>query len=103
MSSRVLKIRGSDVVVHDASFVDDVVSPMVSDAPDLGQKVSKVSSIAISIFGMIGLSINSSAGKTEVSVSLRGSYSKQIRRNLANDGDTIKVNHKHGSISLSLS
>ena len=91
---------GVPTIVSDASFVDDVVVPVLGKANDIYHKTSKVCSAVISVFGMYGLSVNSASGKTETSMCLRGAGSKQLRRKIAIGGNCINVEHKHGSVIL---
>lgn len=98
--SSTLNINGVPQVIDEASFVDDVVVPIVCGATHLSAKVSKVCSVAISIFTMFGVSINFSAGKTEVSICARGPGSKAVMRKITLDGNIIQIVHNHGSAKL---
>ena len=93
-------VGGGNFVVHEASVVDDVVILVVCNSLGLCRKVSEVCSVVISVFGMFGLDINFSPGKTEVSICLRGPGSKEVRRQIAVGGGSIKVVHKFGSVQL---
>ena len=93
-------ISGTWEVVDEAAYVDDVVIPVISDAENLIDKVSRTCSLVIDIFSMYGMSVNLSAGKTEVVMNFIGVGSRLAKIPLAQSGHILKVAHKLGIVDL---
>lgn len=66
--------------VNDVSFVDDMAQLVVDVASTICQKIGKIANVAYAVFRMFGMLLNSLPGKSEATVSFRGTDSKKAAK-----------------------
>ena len=84
-------MSGNTTVLHEASFVDDLVMPVISDAGKIVAKTVAVARVAINVFMVYGILLNFLQGKSEAVVCFCGDGSKTAKRKLDSLGNTIEI------------
>ena len=69
--------------VFDASYVDDLVVPVVASAPNLVAKLSETAAILVRVFSLFGFQVNFSRGNTEAMLFFKGAGAITAERHLS--------------------
>eukprot|EP00973_Karenia_brevis_P039524 5455206-Karenia_brevis.AAC.1 len=89
------------IALAEASYVDDVVVPLVADAPALLDRVAAAVAVVVDVFRVHCLTVNFSKGKTEVLCCFSGPGAKLQARKLHHDlQNKIPINFDDGSTSI---
>jgi hypothetical protein len=94
--SEVINFRPSvplpaEILAHDVSYVDDAVLPVYGVPEIIESRISAVVVVAVDTFSSFAMSLNFTAGKTEVLIQWSGKNAVQAKRRLAVDRNNIIV------------
>ena len=89
--SSVVCVGDETFPVNDVSFVDDMAQPVVDVASTICQKIGKIANVAYAVFRMFGMLLNFPPGKSETTVSFRGTDSKKAAKILFLANYTIPI------------
>ena len=87
----VMYADGLEFKIPDVSFVDDVAIPVLAEASNLCHKISKVTSLASSVYASYGMKLNFNPGKSEATVGFYGHKKRLARKRLIEAGSVIGI------------